>query len=161
VAASDSLDIPGTAGITTRVRFGAEKRSWYGLLYSLGIKEPPYQLIKQSIESIVPITDPKDSIASQFQLTATSTAKKSGDRYDFSLAIQAPSSLKETVARVDYDLVYEPNPLVLVGTDPGTDFHVNYEGWGCYRNVEVTLIFKNPETQPRKRLFNMCSVLGW
>jgi hypothetical protein len=160
-AASDPLDLPSNAGATTRVLFGAEKRSWYGLLYSLGIKEAPYQLIKKSMDSVVPVTDPKDSIVSQFQLSATSKAEQGGNRYNFTLAIQVPSSLKENIASVDYDLVYEPNPLVLIGTDPNTNFQANYEGWGCYRNVEVTLVFKNSAMPPRNKLFNMCSVLGW
>jgi hypothetical protein len=159
-AASDSLPLPSTPGSTTRVLFGAEKRSWYGLLYSLGVKESPYQLIKKSMDSTVPLTDPKDSIASQVQLTATSKAEQNGNRYDFTLAIQVPRALKENIASVNYDLVYDANPLVLTSTDPNTGFRVNYEGWGCYSNVEVTVIFKTAATQPRKKLFDMCSVLG-
>lgn len=159
VGSSDSIDLPNSSGSTTRVRFGAEKRSWYGLLYSLGIKEAPYQFIKRSIETTVPVTDARDSIMSQFQLAATSKATANSGRYDFTLAIQVPDSLKQKIARVDYDLVYASNPLVLTGDDPNSGFQVQYEGWGCYRDVEVTVNFKDAQMQPRKKLFNMCSVL--
>jgi hypothetical protein len=164
IASSDSVALTNTAGSTTRVQFGAEKRSWYGLLYSLGIRSPPYQLIKKNVESAIPVTDPKDSIAVQFQLTANAKpikVKQGGNRYEFSLSIQAPSTLKEDIAKVHYDLVYEPNPLLLTSNDPNTNFEAMYEGWGCYRTVEATVIFKNANTQPRKKIFNMCSVLGW
>jgi hypothetical protein len=164
MASSDSIDLPNTAGSTTRVRFGAEKRSWYGLFYSLGVKLPPYQLIKKSVDSIIPVTDPKDSIAGQFQLTATSkpvATDQGSNRYAFSLSIEAPSVLKQKIARVEYDLVYESNPLWLTSNDPNTNFQITYVGWGCYRNVEVTVVFKSNDTQPRKKHFNMCSVLGW
>lgn len=163
MASSDSIDLPKTAGSTTRVRFKAENRSWYGLLYSLGARVPPYQLIKSSIESTVPVTDPKDSIVGQIQLMATSKpieTNQGGNRYAFSLSIDVPNALKGNIARVEYDLVYEPNSLWLTSNDPSTNFEVAYNGWGCYRNVEATVIFKNVDTQPRKKHFNMCTVLG-
>jgi len=164
MASSDSIILPNAAGSNTRVRFGAEKRSWYGLFYSLGAKVPPYQLIKKSVESIIPVTDTKDSIAGQMQLTAISKpveTSQGSNRYAFSLSIEVPSALKQRIAKVEYDLVYESNPLWLSSNDPNTNFEVTYEGWGCYRNVEATVIFKNDDPQPRKKHFNMCSVLGW
>jgi hypothetical protein len=164
IASSDSVALPNTAGSTTRIRFAAEKRSWYGLLYGLGIKFPPYQLIKTNMESAIPVTDPKDSITGQFQLTANAKPLKTDqgkNRYEFSLSLQTPTTLKENISRVDYDLVYESNPLLLTSNDPSRNFEAIYEGWGCYRTVEVTVSFKNASTQPRKKTFNMCSVLGW
>jgi hypothetical protein len=145
------------------VRFGAERRSWYGLLYSLGARLPPYKLVKKNVESAIPVTDPNDSICGQLQLAVNSRPIKTesgGNRYYFILSIQAPSSLKENIAKVDYDLVYEPNPLLLSSNDANTNFEAAYEGWGCYRTVEVIVHLKNAKTQPRKKTFDMCSVLG-
>ena len=164
LASSDSIDLPSTTGAITRVRVGAEKRSWYGLLYSLGARLPPYQLIKKSVETTIPVTDPNDSIASQFQLTVnakSARAEQGRNRYDFALSIQAPSTLKNEIAKVDYDLIYDPNPLLLTSNDRNTNFEARYEGWGCYSNVEAIVYFKNANTQPRKKHFDMCSILGW
>ena len=164
MASSDSIELPNTPGSTTRVRFGAEKRSWYGLFYSLGIKASPYQLTQKNIEITSPVTDANDSIARQFQLAATSKpieTNQGNNRYAFSLSIVVPDTLKGSIAKVEYDLEYESNPLWLTSNDAKTNFQVIYEGWGCYRNIDVTVIFKNAETQPRKKHFNMCSILGW
>jgi hypothetical protein len=164
LASSNSVELPNTAGSTTRVRFGAEKRSWYGLLYSFGIRLPPYQWTKKSIESGVPVTDPNDPIIGQFQLTANAKpikTKQDGNRHEFSLSIKVSDILKENIAKVDYDLIYQPNPLLLTSNSPSNNFEARYEGWGCYRTVEVTLTFKNADKQPRRKTFDMCSVLGW
>jgi hypothetical protein len=164
MASSDSVTLPNTVGATIRVRFGAEKRSWYGLFYSLGVKLPPYQLTQKSTEITNPVTDPGDSIASQIQLMATSKLIDSNQgniRYTFTLSTAIPDALKGEVAKVEYDLEYQSNPLWLTSNDAKTNFEITYEGWGCYSNVDLTLIFKNSALQPRKKHFNMCSVLGW
>jgi hypothetical protein len=163
-ASSDSIGLSTIPGSTTRVRFGAEKRSWYGFLYSLGVKAAPYQLVQKSVETNNSVASPDDPIASQISLVATSKAVSSnqnGNRYGFSLSVGIPDSLKDKVARAEYDLEYNSNPLWLTSDDATTNFHVRYEGWGCYQNVDVTVIFKDPGMQPRKKHFDMCAILGW
>src|SRR5258708_38917583 len=101
MASSVSIALPNAAGSRARVRFGAEKRSWYGLFFSLGAKVPPDQLIKKSVESIIPVTDTKDSIAGQMQLTAISKpveTSQSSNSYAFSLLIKVPRALKQNIA---------------------------------------------------------------
>jgi hypothetical protein len=164
LASSASIDLPSTAGSITRVRVGAEKRAWYGLLYSLGARFPPYQLIKKSTESTLPVTDPNDSIASQIQPTVKAKpihAEQGQNRYEFTLSLEAPNNLKDDIARVDYDLIYDPNPLLLVSNDKNTNFEAKYQGWGCYSHVEAVVSFKSVNTQPRKKAFDMCVILGW
>lgn len=161
-ASSDSVQIPAISGSTTRIRFAAQKRFFYGLLYSLGIKAPPFQLVPKSSETSNSVTTSDDPIAAKLTLAATDkvvSSSQDGQRFAFSLSVNLPEDLKEQVSKVEYDLEYASNPLWLTSTDPKSNFGVNYEGWGCYRNVDVTVFFKDAKTQPRKKRFNMCSVL--
>lgn len=165
IASSDPIDLPSAPGSTMRVRFRSEKTSLSGFLYSLGIKRPPYQLIKESLESAVPTTDANDTIVRQLRLMASSTAIGKADDgtslYEFALSIQAPGTVIGDIANVDYDLRYDPNPLLLSSSDAQKNFTAYYRGWGCYHMVDVTVAFKSIGTPPRKKTFDMCSVLGW
>jgi hypothetical protein len=78
-------------------------------------------------------------------------------RYTFTLSLDAPA-LVDDIARVHYDLVYDPNPLSLEG-GPAPSFSAVYEGWGCYETVVVTVYLKSPGSQPLKKTFNMCKAL--
>jgi hypothetical protein len=80
-------------------------------------------------------------------------------RYRFTLSLDAPA-LVDDIARVHYDLVYDPNPLSLEsGAAPS--FSAVYEGWGCYDTVIVTVYLKSLGSQPLKKTFNMCKVLTY
>lgn len=113
-----------------------------------------------------------DAIARRLQLDARAdpidAAENGQKRYRFSLSVRLPmSSAKEVhnwlsdIAKVDYDLVYAPNPLFLTSSDSTTNFTAVYEGWGCYRTVNVTLYPKNASQDPTKKTFDLCSVLHW
>jgi hypothetical protein len=78
-------------------------------------------------------------------------------RYTFTLSLDAPA-LVDDIARVHYDLVYDPNPLSLEG-GAAPSFSAVYEGWGCYETVVVTVYLKSPGSQPLKKTFNMCKAL--
>jgi len=80
-------------------------------------------------------------------------------RYTFTLSLDAPA-LVDDIARVHYDLVYDPNPLSLEG-GAAPSFSAVYEGWGCYETVVVTVYLKSPESQPLKKTFNMCKALTY
>ena len=80
-------------------------------------------------------------------------------RYTFTLSLDAPT-LVDDIARVHYDLVYDPNPLSLEG-GAAPSFSAVYEGWGCYETVVVTVYLKSPGSQPLKKTFNMCKVLTY
>jgi hypothetical protein len=82
-----------------------------------------------------------------------------GKRFRFSLSVRT-TGLSD-IAKVQYDLVYAPNPLLLSSTDPTSNFTAVYEGWGCYRTVNVTLFPKEGSQQPIKKTFDLCTVLGW
>jgi len=73
------------------------------------------------------------------------------------LSLDAPA-LVDDIARVHYDLVYDPNPLSLEG-GAAPSFSAVYEGWGCYETVVVTVYLKSPGSQPLKKTFNMCKAL--
>jgi hypothetical protein len=81
------------------------------------------------------------------------------NRYTFTLSLDA-AALVDDIARVHYDLVYDPNPLSLEG-GPAPSFSAVYEGWGCYETVVVTVYLKSPGSQPLKKTFNMCKVLTY
>ena len=78
-------------------------------------------------------------------------------RYTFTLSLDAPA-LVDDIARVHYDLVYDPNPLSLEG-GAAPSFSAVYEGWGCYETVVVTVYLKSLGSQPLKKTFNMCKAL--
>ena len=80
-------------------------------------------------------------------------------RYTFTLSLDAPA-LVDDIARVHYDLVYDPNPLSLEG-GAAPSFSAVYEGWGCYETVVITVYLKSPGSQPLKKTFNMCKALTY
>ena len=80
-------------------------------------------------------------------------------RFTFTLSLDAPA-LVDDIARVHYDLVYDPNPLSLEG-GAAPSFSAVYEGWGCYETVVVTVYLKSPGSQPLKKTFNMCKALTY
>jgi hypothetical protein len=79
------------------------------------------------------------------------------ERYTFTLSLDAPA-LVDQIASVQYDLVYDPNPLSLKG-GPAPSFSATYEGWGCYKTVVVTVTLKSPDSRPLKKTFDMCEAL--
>jgi hypothetical protein len=79
-------------------------------------------------------------------------------RYTYTLSLKAPDGTIDDISRVHYDLVYDPNPLSLDGGS-APPFSAVYEGWGCYETVAVTVYFKSPGSEPRKKTFNMCTAL--
>lgn len=81
------------------------------------------------------------------------------DRYTFTLSLKVPDAVAEDISRVHYDLVYDPNPLSFDG-GPAPAFSAEYEGWGCYETVVVTVYFKSSGAQPTKKTFNMCKALN-
>jgi len=80
-------------------------------------------------------------------------------RYTYTLSLKAPAGTIDDISRVHYDLVYDPNPLSLDGGS-APPFSAVYEGWGCYETVVVTVYFKSPGSQTRKKTFNMCKALN-
>lgn len=79
-------------------------------------------------------------------------------RYTYTLSLNAPAETISDIVRVHYDLVYDPNPLSLDG-GPAPAFSAQYEGWGCYETVAVSVYFKT-ESEPGKKTFNMCKALN-
>jgi hypothetical protein len=79
-------------------------------------------------------------------------------RYTYTLSLKAPDGTIDDISRVHYDLVYDPNPLSLDGGS-APPFSAVYEGWGCYETVVMTVYFKSPVSEPRKKTFNMCTAL--
>ena len=80
-------------------------------------------------------------------------------RYTFTLSLNAPGGIIGDIARVHYNLVYNPNPLSLDGGNPPR-FSAVYEGWGCYETVVVTVYFRSRVSKPLEKTFNMCKALG-
>jgi TIR domain len=119
--------------------------------------------IKRSPEKVVspPATTNAASIGvDDFSLVARQEPLADNPkRYRFTLSLDAPA-LVDDIARVHYDLVYDPNPLSLEG-DAAPSFTAVYEGWGCYETVVVTVYLKSRGSQPLKKTFNMCKALTY
>jgi hypothetical protein len=101
-------------------------------------------------------------------------------RYTYTLSLNLPAEMADSIDRVHYDLVYDTNPLSLDG-GPAPAFSAQYEGWGCYETVVVTVylkssgsqslngplaapqwinvVAKSSGSQPLKKTFNMCESL--
>ena len=94
---------------------------------------------KLSPEKIVPATTSTAAIGAEgFSLVARQAPlSENPKRYTFTLSLDAPA-LVDDIARVHYDLVYDPNPLSLEGGG-APSFSAVYEGWGCYETVVVTV----------------------
>jgi Carboxypeptidase regulatory-like domain len=82
-------------------------------------------------------------------------------KYVFTLWLDAPQSLVDTIATVEYRLVYKQNPLRLFGDakDVERPFSNKYTGWGCYENVSATIEYKNKKVETKR--FDLCASLGW
>lgn len=79
--------------------------------------------------------------------------------YYFTVWIDAPMNILTMIESVQYDFIYDPNPLTIRSQEPGSKFSVRYHGWGCYDTVVVTLQPVDQDAQVQRRSFNMCSVL--
>ncbi len=118
---------------------------------------PPVETTKSSAAAT---TNAAPTGAEDFSLVARQQPLADNPkRYTFTLSLDAPE-LVENIARVHYDLVYDPNPLSLEG-GAAPSFSAVYEGWGCYQTVIVTVYLKSPGSQPLKKTFNMCNVLTY
>jgi hypothetical protein len=61
------------------------------------------------------------------------------------------------IGQVHYDLLYESNPLSLSSSLP-PQFAAEYEGWGCYDRVFVTIALE--ATQDQRRAKDVQHVFG-
>ena len=119
-------------------------------------------LIRRAPEKVVSTTTTNAASrrAEEFSLVARrEPLADNPNRYTFTLSLDAPA-LVDDIARVHYDLVYDPNPLSLEG-GAAPSFSAVYEGWGCYETVVVTVYLKSLSSQPLKKTFNMCKVLTY
>jgi len=119
--------------------------------------------VKRSPEKVVSVpakTNAAPNRVEDFSLVARrEPLADNPNRYTFTLSLDAPA-LVDDIARVHYDLVYDPNPLSLEG-GAAPSFSAVYEGWGCYETVVVTVYLKSSASQPLKKTFNMCKSLTY
>jgi hypothetical protein len=124
---------------------------------------PTPEPIKRSLEKVVPPSTKTNAASVEvedFSLIARQEPLPDNpNRYTFTLSLDAPA-LADNIARVHYDLVYDPNPLSLEGGG-APSFSAVYEGWGCYETVVVTVYLKSSGSQPLKKTFNMCKALTY
>jgi hypothetical protein len=109
----------------------------------------------------IPIQEPTApvDVVGDFSLAAEQLPLANNPRrYTFTLSLHAPGGIIGDIARVHYNLVYDPNPLSIDGGD-APRFSAVYEGWGCYETVVVTVYFKS-RSKPLEKTFNMCKALG-
>jgi len=124
-------------------------------LVSEPVKRSPKKAVSPGLNAA-----PKAARFKNFSLAATQEPLAGNSkRYTFTLSLKAPSEMIDDIARVHYDLVYDPNPLSLDG-GAAPAFSAVYEGWGCYETVVVTAYFKSSGSQPVKKTFNMCTALN-
>jgi hypothetical protein len=130
---------------------------------SAAVDSPVPEPIKRSPEKVVSAPTTKNAApigVDDFSLVARrEPLPDNPKRFTFTLSLDAPT-LVDDIARVHYDLVYDPNPLSLEG-GAAPSFSAAYEGWGCYETVVVTVYLKSAESQPLKKTFNMCKALTY
>ena len=130
------------------------------ILIGLGLYLRPVKRSPEKVVSPPAKTNAAPTRVEDFSLVARrEPLADNPNRYTFMLSLDAPA-LVDDIARVHYDLVYDPNPLSLEG-GAAPSFSAVYEGWGCYETVVVTVYLKSLGSQPLKKTFNMCKVLTY
>ena len=130
------------------------------ILIGLGLYLRPVKRSPEKVVSPPAKTNAAPTRVEDFSLVARrEPLADNPNRYTFTLSLDAPA-LVDDIARVHYDLVYDPNPLSLEG-GAAPSFSAVYEGWGCYETVVVTVYLKSLGSQPLKKTFNMCKVLTY
>lgn len=78
-------------------------------------------------------------------------------RYNFSVSMSGPSDVINRIGSAKFYFDYAKNPLDISGRRVGNQFVAEYEGWGCYSAVRVTLTAINREVTTLQ--VDMCSLL--
>lgn len=81
-----------------------------------------------------------------------------GKEFRFAAFLNGSEELKETVDHVQYGFHHRTFcDQDMISRNRGDNFKVQYDGWGCLRNVEVTIAFKDGRAQ--SQIFDMCRAI--
>jgi len=141
----------------------ARKVETAALLIEEGQKREEHPGELRNLDIAPSLTGPEqDTVIERLRLAASSRqAEQVGaqHKYHYKVWIEGPAVVLAMIRNVQYYFVYEPNPLTTRSSDPDSKFAVNYNGWGCYDTVVVTVQLKEQSAQLQHRTFNMCSAL--
>lgn len=91
-------------------------------------------------------------------VTAYSTDK--ADKYKFRIELRGIDQISDRITKVVYDRNHDSfKQPQMTSVDAEHDFRVEYTGWGCLRNVIVTIYFDDGSEQSFE--LDMCVYLGW
>ena len=135
--------------------------------------EEKYAGLKKSVEQVnvaIGASDGKASVALkvagqrvyEIKSSAMPTGQKtnSGPLYDFKLYVSGSDEVLNDMEKVTY--IFD-HPTFMQKTQTATDriqqFSIGYRGWGCLREVGITVKFKDGVEGHSD--FDMCKSLGW
>ncbi|MDH4473323.1 MAG: C1 family peptidase [Fluviicola sp.] len=91
-------------------------------------------------------------------VTAYSTDK--ADKYKFRIELRGIDQISDRITKVVYDRNHHSfKQPQMTSVDAEHDFRAEYTGWGCLRNVIVTIYFDDGSEQSFE--LDMCAYLGW
>ena len=78
--------------------------------------------------------------------------------YNFSLHLDMPENKKKEIKKVNYHFTHA-YPFDLKSKNPNNNFLVQYEGWGCFMDVKISIFLNNNDTIIMH--YDMCKGLNW
>jgi len=80
--------------------------------------------------------------------------------YQFTLSLSVPENHRGRISEVAYLLNHRTlNYVTMRSSDPSDGFAVGYTGWGCLRNVTITMTLRDGTLN--SFAFDMCPAIGW
>lgn len=106
-----------------------------------------------------PATDINLSLVDIHPIVTAEPTSQAG-RYYFRIKLRGIESVKEKVVKVTYDRNHSSfTQRYVTTTNKANNFEGGYDGWGCLRNLGVTVYFTNNTS--KTFTINMCEELGW
>ena len=80
------------------------------------------------------------------------------DLFTFSIQLDIPGNRKNEIKQVNYHFKHKYS-FEKNSKNPKNNFYVQYEGWGCFTDVKISLFLKNNDTIILH--YDMCKGLNW
>lgn len=122
-----------------------------------------YDALKANTEKLYSVKVTPQNEVYEVKATAEATGRLTEGgkpEYRFSVYLNSPPELLSRIRKVTYDFNHPTFTTPHVEEiDPGTMFATHYIGWGCLRNVVVTVFLEDNTVQTID--FDMCRSIGW
>jgi hypothetical protein len=112
------------------------------------------------VPSPTPIPQPTSDTFTVHPMAKAILLERNPDVYRFTLWLSVPDNYRSRIKEVAYLLNHRTlNFVTMRSSDPSDGFAVGYTGWGCLRNVIITMTMSDGTSY--KFSFDMCPAIGW